>query len=147
MPTIVGALALSQIADRHQRRSIIMTVEISRAAVVGAVAIPGIRLGVLFLLLQYPVGMSVRQITRQAAQIFGFVSGGVVSSIFAPQVRLAFDALRDQVLSRFRQVSPRADRGRRSRAACRRAAAMFFALFWRWTLRARLRKEAVVPGS
>ncbi|MER6958700.1 MFS transporter [Streptomyces sp. NPDC000618] len=118
VPSVVGALTLSPVADRHPRRSVIMAVDISRAAVVGAMAIPGVPLAVLCLLVsvmsflggpykaaqlallrdilsaeQYPVGMSVRQVTTQTAQIFGFAFGGALSWLLTPEVCLAFDAV------------------------------------------------------
>ncbi|MFJ9714294.1 MFS transporter [Streptomyces sp. NPDC101234] len=117
MPTVLGALALSHTADRRSRRGVVMAVDISRAAAVGAMAIPGIPFAVLCLLVavtsflggpytaaqltllreilsaeQYPVGMSVRQITTQAAQIFGFAFGGVCAAELSPQVCLAFNS-------------------------------------------------------
>ncbi|WP_416981507.1 MFS transporter [Streptomyces sp. T028] len=117
VPSVVGALTLSHLADRRPRRSVLMTVDICRAVAAGAMVIPDVPLGVLCLLVsvmsflggpyraahlallreilsaeQYPIGMSVRQITMQAAQIFGFAFGGVVSSVFTPRACLAFDA-------------------------------------------------------
>lgn len=118
VPSVLGALTLSHTADRRPRRSVIIAVDASRAAVVGSMAIPGAPLWTLCLLVsvmsylggpykaaqlallreiltaeQYPIGMSVRQVTTQAAQIFGFAFGGIISSLISPQLCLAFDAV------------------------------------------------------
>lgn len=117
VPSVMGALTLSHVADRRTRRNVVMATDIGRAVVVGAMAIPGVPLAVLCLLVaamsylggpykaaqlallreilsaeQYPVAMSVRQVTTQGAQIFGFALGGVMSSLLTPQVCLASDA-------------------------------------------------------
>lgn len=117
VPSVLGALALSAIADRRSRRSVIILADASRAVVVGAMAIPGMSLPVLCALVsvmsflggpykaaqlallrdildskQYPVAMSIRQVTTQAAQILGFAGGGFISSVLTPQVCLAFNS-------------------------------------------------------
>ncbi|MDQ0578189.1 MFS transporter [Streptomyces rishiriensis] len=117
VPSVLGALALSAIADRRPRRSVIILVDASRAVVVGAMAIPGMSLPGLCALVsvmsflggpykaaqlallrdildskQYPVAMSIRQVTTQAAQILGFAGGGFISSVLTPQVCLVFNS-------------------------------------------------------
>ncbi|MGW6015954.1 MFS transporter [Streptomyces sp. NPDC055210] len=117
VPSVIGALTLSQFADKRSRRGVIMVMDGSRAAVVAAMTIPGVPLPYLCLLVsvmsflggpykaaqlallreiltseQYPVGMSIRQVTTQAAQIGGFAFGGLISSTLTPQVCLAVNS-------------------------------------------------------
>ncbi|SFR00143.1 Predicted arabinose efflux permease, MFS family [Lentzea waywayandensis] len=118
IPVAAGALALSHIADRRSRREVIVVADGLRALVVGVMAVPGIDLGWLCVLAavmsfiggpygaaqlallrdlltadQYPMGMTVRQVTVQAAQLVGFVAGGVLSAALSPQSCLAINAV------------------------------------------------------
>jgi predicted MFS family arabinose efflux permease len=118
IPTVVGALALSAIADRRPRRHVIVAVDTIRTLVVAAMVIPGVGLPVLCGLVavmsflggpykaaqlallrdvldtgRYPAGMAVRQITTQTAQLLGFASGGILSAALSPQVCLGIDAV------------------------------------------------------
>lgn len=116
IPTVVGALMLSGIADRRPRRSVIVAVDGTRTLLVAAIAIPGIGLPWLCVLVaamsflggcykaaqlallrdvldgkRYRTGMALRQTTTQAAQLAGFAGGGLISAI-SPQVALGIDA-------------------------------------------------------
>jgi MFS family permease len=116
VPTVVGALTLSGIADRRSRRSVIVMVDGVRALVVAAMVIPGIGLPWLCVLVtamsflggcykaaqlallrdvlsaeRFPAGMALRQVTTQAAQLAGFAVGGLISAV-SPRVCLGIDA-------------------------------------------------------
>ncbi|MEV6712752.1 MFS transporter [Lentzea sp. NPDC051208] len=118
VPSVIGALTLSQLADRRSRRQVIVFVDALRALVVAVMVIPGIGLSWLCVLVsalsfvggpygaaqlallrdllgaeRYPVGMTLRQITAQAAQIAGFAAGGFLSAALSPQICLAVNAL------------------------------------------------------
>jgi MFS family permease len=117
LPAVVGGIGLSWIGDRCPRREVILVVDLLRAALVSLMAVPGTPLPVMCGLLvvmtalsgpfkaaqlalladvlqgaRYVLGLSVRQITMQAAQIAGFVTGGVVAQAVNPRVGLAIDA-------------------------------------------------------
>jgi MFS family permease len=118
IPGVVGALTLSHIADRRSRRGVVVVVDGLRALVAAVMVVPDIHLPWLCVLVaitayiggpysaaqlarlrellsadQYPVGMTVRQITVQAAQLAGFAAGGFLSAVLSPQVCLAVNAL------------------------------------------------------
>ncbi|MFS8104214.1 MFS transporter [Lentzea alba] len=117
IPSLLGALTLSHIADRRSRRDVVIVLDIVRALLVAVMVIPGIELPWLCVLVaamsyvggpygagqlallsdllsveQYPVGMTLRQITVQAAQLAGFVVGGLLAAAVSPQVCLAINA-------------------------------------------------------
>jgi MFS family permease len=116
VPTVVGALMLSGVADRRSRRSVIVAVDCLRALAVAAMVIPGIGLAWLCVLVAfmsflggsykaaqlallrdvldgrlYPAGMALRQTTTQAAELGGFAVGGFVSAV-SPRICLGIDA-------------------------------------------------------
>jgi predicted MFS family arabinose efflux permease len=118
IPAVVGALCLSGIADKRPRRQVIVAVDTARTLIVAAMAIPGIGLPFLCVMValmsfldgpykaaqlallrdvldgrQYPVGLVVRQITMQTAQLVGFAGGGVLSAALSPQACLGIDAV------------------------------------------------------
>ncbi|MGV9386427.1 MFS transporter [Nonomuraea sp. NPDC003707] len=118
LPSLVGGLTLSWIADRYPRRAVIFVVDLLRAILVGLMALPGVPLPVLGVLLaamtalsgpfkaaqlalladvlkgkQYVLGLSIRQITIQSAQIAGFLGGGLLAQGLAPATGLILDAV------------------------------------------------------
>ena len=117
VPALAGTLALSQVADQRPRRQVVVFVDGLRALVVAVMVIPGVdllwqcvlvsvlsfvggpysaaQLALLRDLLseeQYSVGMSLRQITVQAAQLAGVATGGLLSTAVSPQFCLAVNA-------------------------------------------------------
>lgn len=117
IPTVVGALALSGVADRKSRRTVIVTVDSIRIVVVAMMVIPAIPLIWLCVLVavmsflggpykaaqlallrdvlnaqRYPVGMAIRQISTQTAQLIGFATGGILSAAASPQACLGIDS-------------------------------------------------------
>ncbi|MBB5135662.1 MFS family permease [Thermocatellispora tengchongensis] len=118
LPSMVGGLTLSWIGDRYPRREVIFVVDLLRAALVALMALPGMPLPVLCVLLavmtalggpfkaaqlalladvlkgdQYVLGLSIRQITIQSAQIAGFLGGGLLAQGFSPATGLVIDAV------------------------------------------------------
>ncbi|WP_327586854.1 MFS transporter [Nonomuraea sp. NBC_00507] len=117
LPSLVGGLTLSWIGDRYPRRQVIFVIDLLRAALVGLMALPGAPLPVLGVLLaamtalsgpfkaaqlalladvlkgeQYVLGLSIRQITIQSAQIAGFLGGGLLAQGLTPSTGLVLDA-------------------------------------------------------
>jgi predicted MFS family arabinose efflux permease len=117
VPTFVGGLTLSGLADRHPRRRVMIFCDIIRAVLVAIMAIPGMPLavlvGLLFLVTMagapftsaraalypdllpgdgYVVGTAVTLTTYQVAQVIGFAVGGSVVSLFGTRTSLLADA-------------------------------------------------------
>lgn len=118
LPAIVGGVLLSGLADRYTRREVLVVADVTRAVLVGAMAIPGLPLAavcallVLVVLLGAPYsaargallpdllpgdlyerGLAVTQMTSQAAQVVGFAAGGLLVAAAGPSSALALDAL------------------------------------------------------
>lgn len=118
LPSVLGGFTLSWIGDRYPRREVIVVVDLCRAALVALMAVPGTPLAVLCVLLavmtalggpfkaaqlalladvlegeRYVLGLSIRQITIQSAQIGGFLGGGVLAAAVNPSAGLLIDAL------------------------------------------------------
>lgn len=118
LPSVLGGFTLSWIGDRYPRREVIVAVDVCRAALVAIMAIPGTPLAVLCVLLavmtalggpfkaaqlalladvlkgeRYVLGLSIRQITIQSAQIGGFLGGGALAAILNPSAGLLIDAV------------------------------------------------------
>jgi MFS family permease len=117
LPWIVGGPVLSPLADRRPRREVMVGCDIVRAAAVGAMALPGMPLWLLFLLLlgasllmppfeaaraatlpdvlsgdRYVVASSLSNITTQLCQVAGFVLGGAEVVVLTPRGALALNA-------------------------------------------------------
>ncbi|MFF4620337.1 MFS transporter [Nonomuraea jabiensis] len=118
LPSMVGGITLSWIADRYPRRDVIVVVDLLRGALVALMALPGVPLPVLCVLLaamtalsgpfkaaqlalladvlkgeRYVLGLSIRQISSQSAQIAGFLGGGLLAQGLTPAMGLVIDAL------------------------------------------------------
>ena len=118
LPWIVGGPILSPLADRRPRREVMVRCDVVRALAVGAMALPGMPLWLLFLLLlgasllmppfeaaraatlpdvlhgdRYVVGSSLSNITNQLCQVAGFVLGGAAVVALTPRGALALNAV------------------------------------------------------
>jgi predicted MFS family arabinose efflux permease len=118
IPSLLGGLLLGGLADRYARREVIVTVDVLRAVLVGLMAVPGAPLPALCLLLvgvttlsgpfkgaqlalladvlsgdRYVLGLSVRHMTIQSAQVAGFLVGGVLTQAVGPSTGLGLNAL------------------------------------------------------
>jgi MFS family permease len=117
VPTLVGGALLGGVADRVARRTVMVACDLLRALLVGALAIPGMPLPVLYVLLigvtllggpfraaqqallpdvldgeLYVSGLALRGMTIQGAQLAGFACGGVLVAALTPYWALAVDA-------------------------------------------------------
>lgn len=118
LPTMLGGLLLSGLGDRFPRRAVMIVADVLRAVLVALMAIPGVPFWLLCLLLtavvmangpfkaaqlallpdvlsddRYVVGLAVRNVTVQSAQVAGFAGGGFVVSLLNPYLALGLDAL------------------------------------------------------
>ncbi|GAA0577313.1 MFS transporter [Kribbella sandramycini] len=118
LPDVVGGPLLSGLADRYPRRRVMIWCDVGRAGLVAGMAVPGAPLwvlGVLLVLVQllaspfqaaraallpailsgdkYVLASSVSNITAQAAQLAGFVTGGTLVAAFGAHNALLADAV------------------------------------------------------
>lgn len=118
VPTFVGGITLSSLADRWPRRRVMIACDLSRALLVAIMALPGMPLVALVGLLvlvtlisapftsaraalypdiladdRYVVGTAITLTTYQFAQVAGFAVGGVVVSFFGVRFSLLLDAV------------------------------------------------------
>ena len=116
-PAVLGGALLSGLADRYPRRFVLVATDLLRAVLAGAMAIPAIPLPVLWILVgllsmasapfkaaqlallpqildgkRYVVGLSLRQVTGQSAQLVGFACGGLLLVAVEPHVALGANA-------------------------------------------------------
>ncbi|MDT4984983.1 MAG: hypothetical protein QOF95_2473 [Pseudonocardiales bacterium] len=117
LPAIAGGALLSGIGDRLPQRTVLVWCDVARAALLAAMAVSGLPIGVLFALLtvvvflgpaftaaevslvaavldgeRYRVATGLRMITNQLAQVAGFAVGGVIVSLLSSQWALRLDA-------------------------------------------------------
>jgi hypothetical protein len=117
VPTFVGGIALSGLADRWPRRRVMIACDLGRALLVAVMALPGVPIaglvGLLFLVTlisapftsaraalypdilagdRYVVGTAITLTTLQFAQALGFVAGGAVVGVFGVRTSLLVDA-------------------------------------------------------
>jgi MFS family permease len=117
-PAFLGGVFLAGLADRFPRREVMVVADVLRAVLIALVAVPGVPFPVLCVLVAgvsffqapfkaaqlallpavlpgdlYVVGMGIRSITMQTAQMIGFAGGGVLVSAIDPHVALALDAI------------------------------------------------------
>lgn len=118
VPTFVGGLTLSGLADRWPRRQVMIACDLTRAALVGLMALPampiGLQVGLLILVTmvgapftsaraalypdilsgdRYVLGTAVTLTTLQFAQVLGFAAGGAAVAFFGVRVSLLADAV------------------------------------------------------
>ncbi|WP_031468957.1 MFS transporter [Sciscionella sediminilitoris] len=117
LPTLLGSLFLAGFADHYPRRTVMFVCNLARAILVGLVVVPGMPLWLLCVLVagssmflgpfkaaeqalipdllagrQYILGMSLRTVSSQIAQLAGFAVGGTMVFFLTPVGGLLFDA-------------------------------------------------------
>jgi MFS family permease len=117
-PSFLGGIFLSGLADRYSRREVMVVTDLLRAALIALVAIPGVPFAVVCVLVGlvsffhapfkaaqlallpavlagdlFVVGMGIRTITMQTAQMLGFAGGGVLISWINPYFALGLDSV------------------------------------------------------
>ncbi|WP_240686842.1 MFS transporter [Amycolatopsis suaedae] len=117
VPSVLGGFLLSGIADRFPRRRVLVVIDVLRAGLAAAMAVPGMPLPVLWgcvavlslaagpyraahmaMLPQllgpevYPAGLALRQFTSQAANLAGFAGGGLLLALLDPHVGMLLNA-------------------------------------------------------
>ena len=118
VPWLIGSVTLSGLADRLPRRAVMVTCDVARAALVVAMALPGMPLWAMVVLLfavtlldvpfksaraamiadvlhgdHYVLGTAVTQVTIQTGTVSGFAIGGVVVGFLGPRTALLADAV------------------------------------------------------
>lgn len=118
VPAVLGGAFLSGLADRFSRRRVLVVTDVVRAGLAGVMALPGLPLPVLWVVVgvlsaaagpfkaaqlailpqvltdrgAYRVGLALRQVTGQTAQLVGFAAGGVLLVAIEPHVALLLNA-------------------------------------------------------
>lgn len=117
LPAILGNAVLGRLADRLPRRHLLVGGDLSRAVLLATMAIPGVPVGVVAALLAisvmigapwkaaesalvsevladegYVLGVTLRMVTAQGAQVVGFGIGGVAAELIGAHLALAIDA-------------------------------------------------------
>ena len=118
VPSFLGGLLLSGIADRRPRRQVMIACDLSRALLVAVMALPGMPTVLLVALLflvtiagapfisaraalypdilrgdSYVLGTAVTLTTLQFAQVLGFAAGGALVAFFGVRTSLVIDAV------------------------------------------------------
>ncbi|MDT7536604.1 MAG: hypothetical protein QOI82_189 [Actinomycetota bacterium] len=118
LPWVIGGPWLSALADRLPCRRVLVGVDLSRAALIGAAALPKMPLAPLCALLlvsamlsppfrssraalvpqvlsddRYSVALSLQDGLHQSSQLIGFVAGGALVALLTARGALAVDAL------------------------------------------------------
>ncbi|MQA88387.1 MAG: MFS transporter [Streptosporangiales bacterium] len=118
LPWAVGGPLLSALSDRYPRRTVMVTCDLARAALVGALAVPGIPVPVLIAVLfvaalftppfqaarsatlpevldgdTYVVGQGLSTLSMQLAQVLGFAAGGVLVAVVTARGAILVDAV------------------------------------------------------
>ena len=117
VPTFVGGVFLSGLADRLSRRLVMITCDLVRASSSLAMTLPGMPLAVLVILLfavtmlgtpftsaraasysdilsgdRFVLGTAITLTTYQVAQVVGFAAGGAIAGFFGIRTSLVADA-------------------------------------------------------
>jgi MFS family permease len=117
LPSFIGGVTLSALADRNPRRAVMIVCDLARAAMVLVMAIPGVPIAALIVLLsavtlvgapftsaraavypdvlpgdRYVLGTAVTLTTNQLAQVIGFAVGGTLVSLLHVGPSLVADA-------------------------------------------------------
>lgn len=117
LPWVIGGLWLSGLADRYPRRTVMVTCDVIRAVLVGAMALPGVPLvamGALIFVVSllnapftsarsaeraailtgdtYALGVAVSIVTLQVGTVAGFAGGGKLVAVLGSRGALVIDA-------------------------------------------------------
>ncbi|UOY03994.1 MFS transporter [Blastococcus sp. PRF04-17] len=117
-PWLLGGPFLSTLADRLPRHRVLIWVDVARAVLLAAMAVPGLPLWVLLVLLffvsmcappfesarsalmadvldgdRYAVATSLTNISLQLSQVVGFVAAGALVAVLNPSAALLIDAV------------------------------------------------------
>lgn len=117
LPALLGNAVLGRLADRLPRRRLLVGGDLIRAGLLATMAIPGVPVGLVAALLAvavmigapwkaaesalvsevladegYVLGVTLRMVTAQGAQVLGFGVGGVVAAVIGAHLALAVDA-------------------------------------------------------
>ncbi|KAA9159479.1 MFS transporter [Amycolatopsis acidicola] len=117
VPSILGGVFLSGLADRYPRRAVLVITDVVRAALAAAMAWPGLPLPALWVSVgllsmaagpfkaaqmavlpqvlhgeSYTAGIALRQFTGQIAQLVGFGGSGILLTFVEPHLALAINA-------------------------------------------------------
>ncbi|WP_051791581.1 MFS transporter [Amycolatopsis jejuensis] len=118
VPSLLGGMLLSGLADRFSRRGVMIVADIARALFAVAMAVPGLPLPVLWASVgllsfaagpfkaaqmsllpevlgrgeRYEAGLALRQFTTQLAQLAGFAGGGLLLAWLEPHVAMGLNA-------------------------------------------------------
>lgn len=119
LPVVVGGPLLGGLADRLPKRRLLVVADLSRAVLVGLMAVPGMPLWALFGLMTaaaaiegpaaaaraplmrevlvdddgYQLGSGLDEALDQSGQILGFVAAGALLVVLEPEAALALDAV------------------------------------------------------
>lgn len=116
-PALLGGAFLAGLADRFPRRAALITADLARAVLAGALALPGVPLAAVWVAVfglalagapfkaaqlallptvldehRYPVGLALRTVSTQVVQLVGFATGGAVLLLVSPHVMLGVNA-------------------------------------------------------
>ncbi len=117
VPAVLGGVLLAGLADRFPRRAVLVVSDVARAGLAGLMALPWLPLPVLWALVfglalvggpfkaaqlallpdvlpgeRYEVGLALRALSAQVAQLGGFVLGGSVLLVVSAQAALGLNA-------------------------------------------------------
>ncbi|TDV44174.1 MFS transporter [Actinophytocola oryzae] len=117
-PALLGGALLAGLADRLPRRAVLIAADLTRAALAGVLALPGVPLLVLWAAVfalalagapfkaaqlallpdvlegeRYPVGLALRTASTQTVQLISFAVGGAALLLVSPYVVLGGNAL------------------------------------------------------
>ncbi|MDT7802866.1 MAG: hypothetical protein QOI78_6299 [Actinomycetota bacterium] len=117
-PSLLGGIFLTGLADRFSRRTVMVVVDLLRAGLILLVAVPALPFWVVCVLVgavsllnppfkaaqlamlpqvlegdRFVVGMGVRSMTVQTAQLLGFAGGGALLLALDPHLALVIDAV------------------------------------------------------
>jgi MFS family permease len=117
-PSLLGGIFLTGLADRFPRRGVMVGVDLARAALILLVAVPAMPFWALCVLVgcvsllnppfkasqlallpqvlegdRFVVGMGIRSMTVQSAQLVGFAGGGALLLALDPHLALVLDAV------------------------------------------------------
>jgi MFS family permease len=118
LPWLIGGPLLSGLADRHPRRTVMLSCTLISGVLIAAISLPGLPLAVLVVLLflavlmeppflsaraalltevlpddRYLLASTASNITQQAGQVLGFAAGGIAVAVVGSRPALLVDAL------------------------------------------------------